>query len=155
MGNIGVVIGGGITLSSFSACTSISELMLKRKLKKLKIELLSFLKSGKRITFAWNCGGDEAMVDTNLGKEGIQLSSDEMEYLLQDYVYTFLNLPDVGEFSMTGEGELKEKEGDIYIEYESTLIGYQDGDEHNPDLGWKEVNEKDEENSGYKKLFED
>jgi len=69
------------------------------------------------------------------------------------YIANYLNLPDVGEFHMEGKGKFIEDKGEVYIEYESIMKGYEGFDEDFNSTGWKEVNERDDEYSGKKELF--
>lgn len=118
----------------------------------LKEETLKLLKEGKEVTLKWNCGGDEAIVTPYL--DGKEMDYRDM-YVEKLYIYiaNYLNLPDVGEFDMEGEGKLIEEKGEIYIEYESTMKGYEGYDEEFNPTGWQEVNEREDIYSGKKELF--
>ena len=69
-------------------------------------------------------------------------------------VMNILDLPDAGEFSMKGKGVVIKEENNIYLECESFMKGYVDYDfEEKKVLGWKEVNEKQEQYSGRSLVF--
>ena len=74
---------------------------------------------------------------------------------LDIYLVNYLNLPSVGEFEMNGEGKLIEVNGEIYIEYESIMRGFEGFDEDFNSTGWQEVNEVDDMYSGKKALFKE
>ena len=120
----------------------------------LKEETLKLLKEGKEITLKWNCGGDEAIVTPYLNGEQMDYRDKYVEKL---YIYlaNYLNLPDVGEFDMEGEGKLIEEKGEIYIEYESIMKGYVDYGERGEKSEWVEVNEREDMWSGKKELFKE
>ncbi len=55
---------------------------------------------------------------------------------------------------MVGEGKLTEEDGEVFIEYESIMKGYTDYGENGEKYEWVETNEKEEEYSGKKGLFQ-
>ena len=114
---------------------------------KLKRSITEKLKSGKQITVDWDCGGDEAIM--SLYQDGKEIPWDsEFGGQLRLYLGNFLNLPDVGEFHLEGKGQLILENDLILLEYESYLKGYQDYTASGEDLGWKKVNQLDEDLSG-------
>ena len=68
-----------------------------------------------------------------------------------------LDLPDVGEFSLSGKGEIKQDEEGIFLECESIMHGcysFEEVDGKFVDEGWKDINEVYEEYTGKFYLFE-
>ncbi len=124
----------------------------EKKMIDLKAETVKLLKAGKEITLKWDCGGDEAIVIPYLDGKKMDYKDKYVEKLYI-YIANYLNLPDVGEFHMEGEGKLVEDNGEVYIEYESIMKGYEGYDEEFNSAGWQEVNEREDEYSGKKELF--
>lgn len=120
----------------------------------LKEETLKLLRAGKEITLKWDCGGDEAIVTPYFDGKEMDYRDKYVEKLYI-YIANYLNLPDVGEFQMEGGGKLIEDNGEVYIEYESIMKGYEGYDEEFNPTGWKEVNEREDEYSGKKELFKE
>ena len=138
-------------LGSSSKCSNQKS---EGKMIDLKEETLKLLKEGKEITLKWNCGGDEAIVTPYLNGEQMDYRDKYVEKL---YIYlaNYLNLPDVGEFDMEGEGKLIEEKGEIYIEYESIMKGYVDYGERGEKSEWVEVNEREDMKNRKKELFKE
>ncbi len=84
---------------------------------------------------------------------------DNRNELAQDldlYITNLINLPDVGEFEMEGEGEIIKENELIFIECKSIMKGYESYDDQTWEpKGWEEVNEIDPEHSGKFELFKD
>lgn len=119
---------------------------------KLKETIIKKLNSGRKLSVDWNCGGDEAIL--TIFQDGKQIPwESEFGTQLSIYLSNFLNLPDVGEFLLEGKGEILLENNVIVLKYESYLKGYQDYTQTGENLGWKEVNEFDEEHSGSKEIL--
>lgn len=122
----------------------------------LKEELIQLIKSSKSLTVKWDCGGDQAIITTYVDGKEMDYSN-KLAEKLHIYLINYLDLPDVGEFELEGEGTLMEDQGAVYIEYESIMKGYMDYGEDGGNFDeaeWKEVNEKEEDWSGKKGLFQ-
>lgn len=124
-------------------------------MEKLKIYLNSMLDDGKKITLKWDCGGDEAMVSIYDNGQELDYGDTYVQELTM-YITNRISLPDAGEFSMDGGGEIIRKNKILILRCESILRGYEDFqmDTFEP-LGWKEVNEVDQTYSGDFELFKD
>ncbi|MCB0607534.1 MAG: hypothetical protein KDD12_07455 [Lewinella sp.] len=115
----------------------------------LEEAIFAAIEAGKKITVKWDCGGDEAIIKVLV--DGAELTyNNAFAMELDMYLVNYLNLPDAGEFSMTGNGEIVEENEELYIVYESILKGVEDYETGR----WKELNEKDDVYSGKKKLFQ-
>ena len=148
---------GQVGFMTILACENSHSKIEKSMTKQKRMEIIrnyikEILDSGKKITLKWNCGGDQAIVTTYIDGEKIGLNDDIGEQI-DIYIINFLNLPDVGEFEMEGNGEIIDEEGKIYLECESILIGYETYSDTGEDFGWKEVNERDDMFSGKYELF--
>lgn len=118
---------------------------------KIKEDLLNYLNAGKKVTLTWDCGGDQAIVTTFI--EGKELSSffngeyqeHEFPALLEHFVITELELPDVGEFSLEGTGEIVKENNKLVIIYEALDLRYE-GDYEEDEENTKENTEEDIEN---------
>jgi len=120
----------------------------------LKQIIKKAINSEKEISVKWDCGGDQAIITVYI--DGTELNYDNAFAQEMDmYLINKLDLPDVGEFAMEGGGKIIMEQENIYIEYESRWKGYEDFDEEFNPLGWKEVDEIDETNSGKTKLFDE
>ena len=141
-------------IGSASKCSSKpkSKEKSKESMPSLKEEIIELIKSGKEITLKWNCGGDEAIITTFIDGQEMDYGSKFVEEL-SIYLINYLNLPDVGEISVEGEGQLIEDKGEVYIEYESIMKGYMDYGEKGEKYEWIDVNEKEDLWSGKKELF--
>ena len=115
----------------------------------LEEAIFAAIEARKKITVKWDCGGDEAIIKVLV--DGAELTyNNAFAMELDMYLVNYLNLPDAGEFSMTGNGEIVEENEELYIVYESILKGVEDYETGR----WKELNEKDDVYSGKKKLFQ-
>lgn len=151
MGNLGLVSMSGC----FDTCLPKSRSYPqppKPNLIKLEKEIREILQEGKTITLKWNCGGDEAIISSFIDKEELPYDGNILVGL-DMYIANYLNLPDVGEFQMEGEGKIIEESGNIFLECESTMVGFEDYYGNGESNGWKEVNEPDEMYSGKRELF--
>lgn len=115
-------------------------------------QILEFLNAGKKVSVKWNCGGDEAIVTLFLDDKEVPWN-DKFAREFDLYLVNYLNLPDVGEFSMDGVGNIIEENDKLYIEYESITRGYESYSKDYESSEWKEVNEVDPMFSGKKRLF--
>ena len=149
-------VGASALLGSLSKCSSQSPNSTNKKSEKemneLKEEIIKLVRAGKVIKLKWDCGGDEAHVFVTIDGEEINYH-DKIFEALDIHVINMLNLPDVGEFAMEGEGTIIEDNGEIYIEYESILKGFIDYGEKGEKYEWVESNKKEEAYSGKKELF--
>lgn len=111
--------------------------------KSMETKVREILSNGERLKFRWDCGGDEAIISLDRKTPG-NISPDKFEDSLYPsltlYILNFLNLPDVGEFSMEGGGEFKlVADEELIFEFESVMNSYID---YNPETNEvKEVNE--------------
>ena len=124
----------------------------KPDLMKLEMELLEVLEAGKKIKLKWDCGGDQAIVTTTIDEIELPYNSDFLNGL-DIYIINYLNLPDIGEFELVGEGEIIDENDNLYLVCESTMIGYEEYSENYDSSEWKVINERDEMYSGKKELF--
>lgn len=128
----------------------------------LRNRIKSILDENQKLILTWDCGGDQAIIHTFIdGKEITEAWTNDLDA----YIFTFLDLPDVGEFCMEGKGEIVRKGEGFEIQYVSTLLGYEGYDEFEEDeggedkektsgqTGWVKVNEFDPHYSGEKTLF--
>ncbi len=120
----------------------------------LKEAISKAIEAGKEISVKWDCGGDEAIMTIYIDEQQLGYNNAFAEKL-DLYLMNRLNLPDAGPFSMQGGGKFLVEEDEVYFEYESRWKGYEGYDEDFNYTGWKEVDEKDEDNSGKIKLFEE
>jgi hypothetical protein len=120
----------------------------------LKDELIDLIASGKEVSLKWDCGGDQAVITIFLDGQRLNYH-DEFAKRLDIYLINFLNLPDVGDFEMEGQGRIIEHNGEIYLEYESIMKGYLDFGEQGEKEEWVETNEREEQWSGKKELFKE
>lgn len=118
----------------------------------LEAQITEILNAGKKLSVKWNCGGDEAIVTLFLDDKEVPYN-DKFAQGLDMFLVNYLNLPDVGEFSMDGGGNIIEQNDKLYIEYESITRGYESYSKDYESSEWKEVNEVDPMFSGRKKLF--
>lgn len=114
----------------------------------LEEAIFAALELGKKITVQWDCGGDEAIITSFIDGEQLMYNN-SFARELDMYLINFLHLPDTGPFSMVGKGTVVLKDNEIYLEYESIMIGMEDFETG----GWKELNARDPNFSGMKKLF--
>lgn len=116
--------------------------------------LESLLKSGKSIELKWDCGGDEAFIfPTDACKELSETHKTLMQ-ALEIHLLNILNLPDAGEFSMTGKGQLSLEDDKIVITFESIMKGFEYYKPKTKEGGWKEVNAVEPMYSGKKIIFQ-
>ncbi len=99
---------------------------------RIKETLLQYLDAGKKVTLTWDCGSDEAFVQTSI--DGKELSSFvdgeyqqyEFPALLEHFIITELALPSAGEFSLEGKGEIRKENNQLVIVYEAVNLSYED-----------------------------
>lgn len=87
----------------------------------VKEDLLALLKEGKKILVSWDCGGDQATITTTIDGKELDFNDPTSEQL-EIYLLNYLVLPDVGEFSMKGGGEIRLSDEKIIIEYASEVL---------------------------------
>lgn len=115
---------------------------------------LDILESGKVITLKWDCGGDQAIITVFIDSEELPIGNaygNQLEF----YLMKLLDLPDAGEFALDGGGEIIDEDEKIFLVYESILKGYENYTREGENLGWLDVNEKDDTYSGKIELFTD
>lgn len=86
----------------------------------LKDQLKTVLSSGKKITFEWDCGGDETLIDVFENKKPTNAKWVDP---LCDVVAEKLELPNAGEYFVKGGGELVLKKEDLYVKHNSVASG--------------------------------
>ena len=145
-----------LLIGSLSKCSTMPQQKTKseKEMNELREAIIKLIKAEKIIKLKWDCGGDEALVSITIDGKEIDYNSQVFQ-AFDIHVINLLNLPDVGEFEMDGEGVIIEENGQIYVEYESTMKGYASYNDKYEYTGWKKVNEKDEAYSGKKELFKD
>lgn len=141
---------GSLSLVTLTGCDQMIQYL---KMKNLESKIKEVLESGNKLTLRWDCGGDEAIISSFINGTPMDYQ-DELAEELDLYLINFLELPSAGEFSMEGTGEVIYEDGNIYLICESIMHGYADYSEEGEDLGWIEVNKKEEAYSGKRKLFE-
>jgi len=93
----------------------------------LKDWLIATIKRKGSIAFSWESGNDEAFVDYELSKE----EEPEAVGSLETYIVFKLDIPDAGEFNMTGSGSFYIDGGHVRIKYNSVMKDIVDYDEEN------------------------
>lgn len=116
-------------------------------------KIYDLLKSNKKITLRWDCGGDEALIYSFIDGKEIDFE-DPLSSELDMLILNAIELPSVGEFSMDGTGEIILEDDKVYLVCESIFRGYEDYTQEGESLGWKETNEVDETCSGKIELFQ-
>ncbi len=111
------------------------------------------LQEGKTIELQWDCGGDEAIVSPTEKCKELAQTHNPLMRALDLYVINLLNLPDVGEFSMTGKGTLELVGEDVQITFESIMHGYEDYNEETKEVTFVEGDFVEPEYTGKKKMF--
>jgi hypothetical protein len=101
----------------------------------------ALLAAGKKITFRWDCGNDEALIYTAIDGKQIGYKDEtygdlDMEY--GDYLHEYLDLPSAGEFSLEGLASIEKRDDGIYIVFVNVTKGYADESGE-----WQEVNEEE------------
>lgn len=86
----------------------------------MKTTLSNLLSSGHKVTFEWDCGGDETLIDTFL--DGKPARKDWVDPLCE-LVVEKLDLPNAGEWFVKGTGELFVKGTDLWIRHDSVGAG--------------------------------
>jgi len=113
--------------------------------------LSGHLKNGDKITFKWDSGNDEAFVYVSINDKEIEDGNDN--FLNEDIgnmLIIKLDIPDAGEFSIEGKGNIIIKNNKIVAIYSSEIKGMIDYDEENDVEIFSEV----EYDSGEKVLNE-
>lgn len=109
--------------------------------KALQTKTEELLAAGKKITFRWDCGNDEALIYMSIDGKEVDYNDPVYENLsisFDEYLCEYLDLPSAGEFSMEGLASIEKREDGIYIVYLNVMKGYAD------DSGeWQEVNEEE------------
>ncbi|MEL6836249.1 MAG: hypothetical protein AAFP77_24850 [Bacteroidota bacterium] len=112
------------------------------------------LSAGQPIELRWDCGGDEAIIYLMEKSKSLNETNPEFVSSLTLYLANYLELPDVGEFSMKGQGTLSLKDEDVIITFESIMEGYVDYDPDSDTASYLEINEVEPDYSGELKLFQ-
>ena len=100
-----------------------------------KQHLGQLLRAGHTITVRWDCGGDESFVYTSVDDQELESAYSEVNdfpYDLERYLTEELDLPDAGEFSMSGSGQFFLTGNAVGLEYRSEAKSYYDDDELDP-----------------------
>lgn len=123
----------------------------------LEFQLFGLLEAGKKIKLKWDCGGDQAIVTIIINDKELPYNSAILDGL-DIYIVNFLNLPSVGGFELSGEGEIVDENDNLYLVCES-MISYEiedyewDEDTEEDPEDSKTIPERDETYSGKRKLF--
>jgi len=111
--------------------------------------LSGHLKNGDKITFKWDSGNDEAFVYVSINDKEIEDDNDNfLNEEIGNMLIMKLDIPDAGEFSMEGKGDIIIKNNRIVARYSSEIKGMIDYDEENDVEIFSEV----EHDSGEKVL---
>lgn len=111
----------------------------------IKDWLIARIKEKGTLNFSWESGNDEALVEFNEYNDAEQEQFDNLEW----YIINVLDIPDAGEFQMTGNGSFYTADNTVKVIYSSTLreiVGY-DEDTEDEEYG------KSEEDKGDIMLF--
>lgn len=90
-------------------------------------QIAQTLQAGHALSVRWDCGGDESFVYTQLDGQEIRAdygNSNDLAYLLDQYLTDLLQLPDAGEFAMEGTGRIFREGPAVLIEYQSRAMVY-------------------------------
>ena len=87
----------------------------------IKQQWTDILNSGRKVTFEWDCGGDETIVDLFVDGEN-QSQTDEAEDLI-DVIIEELQLPNAGEYFVHGKAELLQDGDQLKINHTSQHSG--------------------------------
>jgi hypothetical protein len=104
------------------------------------------IKAHNGLAFSWESGGDEAFVTF------ADFSADDEDkfQLMEEYIVNKLDIPDAGEFNMTGQGNMYIEDKFVKAKYSSVIKEVVDFNEETE----TEVYGEEEEDSGDRKLFE-
>lgn len=91
----------------------------------LKPWLSAKVKEKGELSFKWESGGDEAFVTFDNKNE----DEENLFFDLEGYIIDKLDIPDAGEFTMTGNGVIYSNHNEIRVRYSSVLRGIIDFDE--------------------------
>jgi hypothetical protein len=112
---------------------------------RLKGWIISSINEKGSLPFTWESGNDEAFVTFQDSNEEEEEDYQDME----EYIIDKLDIPDAGEFSMTGSGTVYIEGDSVKAKYSSTMRGIIDYNEETEQPVYSEV----EEDSGDKVLF--
>lgn len=112
---------------------------------RLKDWVATMVKEKGGLPFTWESGNDEAFVTFKDSSEAEQENFQDLE----EYIVDKLNIPDAGEFEMTGSGTVYIDDNFVKAKYSSTMKAIIDYDEETE----QEVYSEEEEDSGDKVLF--
>jgi len=108
----------------------------------LRTWLPQLLKEKGELAVSWECGGDEAIITFEDGRNsGLKEAFDDLE----DYLYHKLELPSAGEFQMNGGGHVYMKDDAVKVKYSSVYTELLD---YNAELE-KEIYGEEEEMPDY------
>lgn len=93
-----------------------------------KRRLFELLQTGHRVTVHWDCGGDESFVYTSIDgqEQESTYEAGDFAYEVEQLLTEELELPGVGEFSMTGDGHFFLEGRGVGLDYQSTAEVYDD-----------------------------
>lgn len=117
-----------------------------------KQRLLELLQEGHRVTVHWDCGGDESFVYTSIDgqEQESTYEAGDFAYEVEQLLTEELQLPDAGEFSMTGDGAFFLEGRNVGLQYQSAADVYDDElpddytDEQLAEMGLERPAPKDE-----------
>jgi hypothetical protein len=111
------------------------------KNQEIKEWLLSNLKANRKITVRWDCGGDEAFVYPSIDGEEVD-SMDTIHELFEHFLIEKLNIPDAGEFTLTGKGTIFIEADKIIIEHSAEGEALIDYDEETEQEIYEQITEE-------------
>jgi hypothetical protein len=112
---------------------------------RLRSWIVAVLNEKGGLPFTWESGNDEAFVTF---KDSTEAESDNFQEL-EEYIIDKLEIPDAGEFEMTGSGTVYLHENLIKAKYSSIMRGVIDYDEEND----RSIYSEEEQDSGDRVLF--
>jgi hypothetical protein len=112
---------------------------------RLKDWLVAAVREKGSLSFTWESGNDEAFVTFPDSNE----SNERQFWDLEEYITDRLEIPDAGEFAMTGSGEVYIDGNVLRARYQSTMKAIVDYDEENE----QEIYSDEEQDSGDTVLF--
>jgi hypothetical protein len=115
----------------------------------LEYQIKELLKEEKLIKIEWDCGNDEAIVSVYINQKQLDYN-DPIHTYIELFLLNKIELPNAGEFSMKGIGQIIQMQKYIYLIASSTMLSYFDYDKEKE----VELNEKVAEYFGEFRLFD-
>jgi hypothetical protein len=112
-----------------TAGTSHHLIFIMPALQPIEKQISELLQNGCSLTVSWHCGGDESFVETALDGQQQEFNyadANDLATLMDRYLTDLLELPDVGEFDMDGNGRIFCDGKEVVIEYQSVANTYWD-----------------------------